>query len=65
VRLASEVPVMFLNFQFLLILILFTLSCLELLSIPAQMEGYPGTQKPRNHIAVRGEGILMEGYPEM
>lgn len=33
-------------------------------SVSAQMEGSLGTQKSRNHAALRGEAVLMEGHPE-
>ena len=32
--------------------------------VSVQMEGYPGTQKPRNHKALRGKGVPAEGHPQ-
>lgn len=30
----------------------------------ASVKGYPGTRKPRNNTALRGEGIPRNGHPE-
>lgn len=32
-----------------------------IVNVSTEMEGYPGTRQPRNHIVLRGEGIPVEG----
>lgn len=31
------------------------------ISVPAQMDGYPGSRRSRNHTPLRGGGICVEG----
>lgn len=36
-----------------------------IVNVSTEMEGYPGTRQPRNHIVLRGEGIPVEGHRDM
>jgi hypothetical protein len=33
-----------------------------IMSVPAQMKGYPGTWKPRNYTALRRKGFPVEAF---